>query len=125
MIDVVVRSAAFPDTENGLICFYNEKTSNKCVEPSIEYKSGKCTINNPDDMDKLAEMVKAMTREQFQSYRSRSGKSSWKDAYSTYLSEKVGIALQTEKGVVLEVNGVLVRFHCPVGEFVNWEKKTH
>jgi hypothetical protein len=123
MKKVEVRYVAFPATKEGIIAFYQERTSKKCTEPSIEYKSGRCQINNPEDMNSIATKVDAMTREQFKAFRLMQGETLWLDAYSEYLSKQLGIALQTESGIEMTIDGEEVRFYCQPGEFAPWEKK--
>lgn len=111
-----VRYVAFPDTEGGKLGFYNEPTDNSCVEPRYAYKHsdkscGYCHINNPGEMDVLANHIGAMTRDEFMALRQSNGYNAWLNAYSEYLSTELGKALQMN-GIVLKIRDTEVLFYC-------------
>lgn len=122
-----VRYVHFPDTEDGLLGFYHEPTNNQCIEPRYFYKHsekswGYCHIQNAAEMDDLAIKIGAKTRGIFKIERESAGFKTWLDAYSDYLSQEIGNALQ-ENGILLEIRGREILFYCPKGQFVPWKGK--
>jgi hypothetical protein len=73
-------------------------------------------------MDVLARQVGAKTREEFQKEQ-KLRKLYWKDNYAEYLSEQIGSYLQKEEGLILEVQGIKVRFYCFLGKFIPWKNE--
>ena len=128
-----VRYACFPDTKNGFIGFYEFPQDGEAIHPRLtivknaESARTHVQIDSQEKMDAIAQQVGAKTRKEFPS--ETKGKP-WLNAYSRYLSEKIGAYLEKseERGTGLLVHvcnddvDEWLELSCPAGKFVIWPK---
>lgn len=114
---IAVRYMVMQGIENGISGFYRHQDDPRCAEPNKPYENGVChTVG--DELDMLALMAGFKTRDEFA--REHGGKY-WLNDYGKALSRHVKEVLET-KGLGWMVDGELVHFYSPPGEFVLWPK---
>lgn len=116
---IAVRYMVLPGIERGISGFYEYPTDQNCVEPNKPYENGVChTIG--DELDMLAILVGFKPRSKFAKEHGNNNLNAYGEKLSAYVKE----ALETN-GLGWMINGELVHFYSPPGEFVLWPKSKH